>query len=662
VGGEQVYLDFDVLMGSDGPGGYWARVVNAPAGEGSRVTFGRPFTEVELENFLLRIGRPRRVVRRLDAPELAAAKGFGARLYEAAFSGPVDATLLRSLEVARARGAGLRVRLRLSDAPQLAELPWELLYDRARNRFLCLSERTPVVRLLEVPDPVVPVAVAPPLRVLVVICAPSDYPGLAVEEEWSRLAGAVAPLVQAGLVELVRLPTGTLSGLRRSLRREVWHVLHFVGHGGFDPVSRDGVLLFEDEVGRGRRVSGQDLGMLVHGRDLRLVVLNACEGARADPADPFAGVAQSLLQQGVPAVVAMQFEITDAAAVVFAQELYEAVTDGCPIDAAVSAARQAVYLDGNQVEWATPVLHLRGDSGQLFTIHAAQPAHDDASTLNVGTGNRTLAGPPPLVVDQFGRADHTTIAAAIAAARPGDRIMVRPGFYQESLVIDKPVEVIGDGPVSAITVQARGSDVVRFTAPAGRVSNLTLRQAGGAVGRAVNITRGRLVLEGCDLSSHSGVCIAIHGGADPRIRGNRISNGKNAGVYVYGSGLGTVEDNDITGNTRAGVWIGSGGNPTVRGNRISNGKAVGVYVYVSGLGTIEDNDITGNVKSGIVILSGRNPTVRGNRINRNGGWGIRISLLGGGTVERNDLSANKLGALHIGIGSRSKVTQRDNTE
>ncbi|HEX2370177.1 MAG TPA: CHAT domain-containing protein, partial [Acidimicrobiia bacterium] len=65
--------------------------------------------------------------------------------------------------------------------------------------------------------------------------------------------------------------------------------------------------------------------MILHGyRPLRLALLNACEGARGSASDPFAGAAQSLVQQGIPAVIAMQFPITDRAAILFAQEFYGA--------------------------------------------------------------------------------------------------------------------------------------------------------------------------------------------------------------------------------------------------------------------------------------------------------------------------------------------------
>ena len=98
-------------------------------------------------------------------------------------------------------------------------------------------------------------------------------------------------------------------------------------------------------------------------------MLNACEGARSDDAsDPFAGTAQSLIQQGLPAVVAMQFEITDDAAIIFARELYAAIADGYPLEAALAEARRAILHEGNLTEWATPVLYSRAPDGHLFNL------------------------------------------------------------------------------------------------------------------------------------------------------------------------------------------------------------------------------------------------------------------------------------------------------
>jgi len=281
-----------------------------------------------------------------------------------------------------------------------------------------------------------------------------------------------------------------------------------------------------------------------------------------------------------------------------------------------------------------------------------------------GTGRVTAKTEPPThVVDAYQRGDFATVSAAIAAAKPGDRILVRPGLYEEALVVDKPLEILGDGPVSDIEIRARDANVLLFQASIGRVANLTLRQAGGeGTWFGVEITQGRLDLEGCDISSQSLACVTIRDGADPRLRRNKIHDGKKSGVLVRDSGLGTLEDNDITGNTFSGVSIRTGGNPVLRRNQIHDNKQDGVFVYDSGLGTLEDNDITGNGYAGMEIKDGGNPIVRANRINRSGYQAVWVYEGGRGVVEDNDLTGNVQGAWLIAEDCQANVTRARNKE
>jgi parallel beta-helix repeat protein len=249
--------------------------------------------------------------------------------------------------------------------------------------------------------------------------------------------------------------------------------------------------------------------------------------------------------------------------------------------------------------------------------------------------------PPTCTVNPMPRrGDFTTISEAIEKSDPGTKIIVQPGFYQEGLVINKPLEIIGEGEPGEVVVQASGKHVILFQTTMGRVTNLTLRQMGGGNWYAVDIAQGRLELEDCDITSQSLTCVAIHNGADPRLRRNRIHDGKGGGVYIYENGLGTLEDNDIFGNALAGVGIKTAGNPTLRRNRIRDGKASGLNVYESGLGTLEDNDIFGNAYSGVEIKSGGNPTLRGNRIHDGKLAGILVTKDGLGALEDNDISGN----------------------
>ena len=138
-------------------------------------------------------------------------------------------------------------------------------------------------------------------------------------------------------------------------------------------------------------------------------MLNACEGARSDASDPFAGVAQSLIQQGLPAVVAMQFEITDDAAIIFARELYGAIADGYPLEAALAEARGAIRDEGNLTEWGTPVLYSRAPDGRLFDLTRRAAARPTAPA-------GTPASTPPRAKNQQDERDTTTASHPLQAA------------------------------------------------------------------------------------------------------------------------------------------------------------------------------------------------------------------------------------------------------
>ncbi|MEW5868792.1 MAG: SUMF1/EgtB/PvdO family nonheme iron enzyme [Chloroflexota bacterium] len=363
---ELSYLNFDLSIERSGEA-YQARVLDSPGGQASH-EFRRPFSELELEVFHLRVGRPRQGVRRLDSPEMQLARSYGERLFRAAFGEAVRDCFAASLATAQAQGKGLRLRLRLN-APELNSLPWEFLYNPGRRQFLAWSVHTPLVRYFELPQAPAALAVAPPLRVLAMISSPADYPPLDVEREWAQLQNAVRGQEQRGRLALERLETASLAALQRRLRQGDVHVLHFIGHGQFSESEQDGLLLFEDEERRGRALSGSYLGaLLADHRPLRLVVLNACEGARSGQADPYAGAAHSLVRQGIPAVIAMQFEITDEAAITFGREFYAALADNYPLDAALAEARKAIFAAGNDIEWGTPVYFTRAPDGRIFDV------------------------------------------------------------------------------------------------------------------------------------------------------------------------------------------------------------------------------------------------------------------------------------------------------
>jgi chaperonin GroL len=459
---ERTYSDFDLLIDGSADTGYRARVVGSPTGETGPVAIEFPFTEQDIEIFLLRIGRPR-IVRRggTRASLMPAVEEFGGKLFDAVFRDQIRVALATSLDKTEGDDVGLRIRLRLADAPELADLPWEFLYDRGARRFLALSDWTPLVRYLEMPSRIRPLSVTAPLRILVMAASPVDFDRLDSVGEKAQLREALADLIDTHRVTLEEEPSGTLTGLQRQLRRGEYHVFHFIGHGGFDETEDDGLLYFEGRNGHSQAVSGQALGELLHDhRSLRLAVLNACEGARSGREDPFAGTAQSLVRQGIPAVVAMQFEITDDAAIAFSHSLYDAVADGYPLDASMAEARKAVRNMPNPVEWATPVLHMRAGDGRVFAVAANAEKHEprdgprellgpdreslDPDDTTDGSGEPSEEGVPTSKADVSRRtnpAHPSPTAVPQALAEPESETGTGRGFVQGHTVWDSPVGV-----------------------------------------------------------------------------------------------------------------------------------------------------------------------------------------------------------------------------
>ncbi|HET9996696.1 MAG TPA: CHAT domain-containing protein [Nocardioides sp.] len=369
------YLDFDLLLEQQADGEYQAVVTGSPLGETTSEHFRLPFDAQTLEILLLKLDPGRSGTRRVGASsQQQAAMDFGGPLFEAIFRDDLALAWTRSQDLARHQDAGLRLRLRLSGAPAIAGLPWELLYDRKTNAFLAQSERTPLVRYLDVPQVPRPLVVDGPLRVLAIISSPSDLEVLDVDGEWRLLQGALAPRIDAGLVVLDRLPRPELSELGPWLRRQQTHIIHFIGHGDFDDRLREGVVYFQDKLGGRTAVTSSVLGPYLRDHDpLRMVVLNACRSARTDAVDPFGGMAQGLVQQDATAVVAMQFPISDRAAVTFTSDFYGSLADGLPVDQAVTSARKALLAEFRD-EWATPVLFMRAPDGHIFENVAPEPA------------------------------------------------------------------------------------------------------------------------------------------------------------------------------------------------------------------------------------------------------------------------------------------------
>jgi len=361
--------EYDELKLRIEPGDAGAYRVTALGPDGATAT-GRftPLTEEELDDFVRRVGVPR--TRGTQSSQMDEAKALGERLFQELFAEDVGDVFHGARVIAAGRGRGLRLSFALTGVPKLMGLPWEFLYERSEDLFLAQSLYTPLVRSLDFKTAPSPMSLKLPLRILGLASSPAGFQRLDVRAERTKLESALAPLIKEKAVKIDWLESATLAELDTRIGApDELHVLHYIGHGAYDEATQSGVLVLENDRGKPHEVPGDRICALVRNqRSLRLVVLNACEGARVSHVDPFSGVATSLLRCGLPAVIGMQTEITDEAAITFSTRLYTALAQGYPIDGALTQARTAIFISDRNVEFGTPVLFLRSAEARLFDV------------------------------------------------------------------------------------------------------------------------------------------------------------------------------------------------------------------------------------------------------------------------------------------------------
>jgi hypothetical protein len=295
---------------------------------------------------------------------------LGRALWQQVMPGEIGACYKAAYEEARQSNRKLRIRLQLP--PELEHLPFELLYDAEHgillgaNLFVSLVRKSPGKSFK-------PRNASLPLRCLVVIAHPRNVPQLNVDQEVAMLEEATSELRELGLWELeyIRGPS-TLKQLRGMSQSQRFHMLHYVGHGVVDPHSGKSFLVFEGDASEEFPVDSNALLPVLSGyTNLSLLVFNSCFGARPVRDLPYASLAQELMKLELPALIAMQREVSDASALFCARELYRSIATGLPVDEALNRVRLGLFENPSTAvlcDWFNPQLYLRLADGRLFVL------------------------------------------------------------------------------------------------------------------------------------------------------------------------------------------------------------------------------------------------------------------------------------------------------
>jgi len=256
-----------------------------------------------------------------------------------------------------------------------------------------------------------------------------------------------------------------------------------------------------------------------------------------------------------------------------------------------------------------------------------------------------------------------TLSAALALARPGDRIVVRAGSYREPrLLVDRPLEIVGEGlPVllggehSTLEITADGV-VVRGLVFSGVVPSSLEDRAAILVNGAAH----------CRIEDNrvSGAFFGIYlkGVTGCRVARNRVSGlagGKSStgnGIQLWRSREVELEDNQVEGQ-RDGIYFEFVTHATVRGNTVSGNQRYGLHFMRSDSCLYERNSFLAN-GAGVAVMYSRAVRMIANRFERNWGpaaYGLLLKEISDGEVRDNRFVRNTV-ALYLDDANRNLIS------
>ncbi len=305
----------------------------------------------------------RRLLRERSLKERDDYELLGSCLFDFLFTGTVRATVQQWLrDVFKGAdpdhdGPILRFVLQFDrKSGDVAEMPWEYLHIRSdfigqRVGFVATDQRLVLSRRINLPDRP-PVALTPSteqLRIFVGIASPSRQeigPDLVPLDNVEDEAGKVAARLQRSAAAVQVDRALTRDALRDALATRPGafrpHIVHLAAHGKYDGNNGFLALCDSEEPKLAQWTKDGDIADCFDDHAPSIVFLHACSGAQTNQIRGLRGVALSLVDTGVLAVIAMSFEIDNGTARRFAIRVYDELERGSMIDRAVQAARREI--------------------------------------------------------------------------------------------------------------------------------------------------------------------------------------------------------------------------------------------------------------------------------------------------------------------------------
>lgn len=235
------------------------------------------------------------------------------------------------------------------------------------------------------------------------------------------------------------------------------------------------------------------------------------------------------------------------------------------------------------------------------------------------------------------------LAASIAAASPGDTLLLAPGRHDGPIVLEKSLTLQGNGD-AAIVGDGEGS-VVTVDAPDSAILNLVIEgsgRSGAGLDAGVRLTeRARRTRVEGNILRNNFIGVDVHGAEDAIVSANEINglaiarmNDRGNGVYVWNARGAVIENNRIIAG-KDGVFLSSSRENVIRGNRMEKLRFAIHYMYTLDSRIIENVSVGNHLGFALMFSSGLE--VRGNQSIGDRDRGILLNFVNGSTVAGNSV-------------------------
>jgi formylglycine-generating enzyme required for sulfatase activity len=218
------------------------------------------------------------------------------------------------------------------------------------------------------PAPAIQLNLDEKLRIALAIAAPKNLDLVVYEKV--QLALEKLAINQSDRVELLPIVNPATPQAIDAVLEQQPHIFHFIGHGRLhdDRGQEVGQIALVDDMDEARWVDASFFGGLFNRHRPGVVMLQACEGGKLSASQAFVGVSSKIVQQNIPVVVAMQYEVSNFTASSFADCFYKRLAQDDPVGIAAQNGRRAIALNTQyqKRDFATPVIFMRVQDGYLF--------------------------------------------------------------------------------------------------------------------------------------------------------------------------------------------------------------------------------------------------------------------------------------------------------